>query len=51
LIGATADPRVFVAGGHGMWGVALGPITGLLVAQTVLKGETPAELIPFNPCR
>ncbi len=51
LIGATADPRVFVAGGHGMWGVALGPITGLLVAQAVLKGETPAELVPFNPCR
>ena len=42
---------LFVAGGHGMWGIALGPITGQLVAQTVLKGETPPELAPFDPLR
>ncbi|MFW3171984.1 NAD(P)/FAD-dependent oxidoreductase [Geodermatophilus sp. CPCC 206100] len=51
LLGRTAAPRVFVAGGHGMWGVALGPITGQLMAQTVLKGETPPELAPFDPLR
>ena len=51
LIGATASPRVFVAGGHGMWGIALGPITGQLMAQAVLKGETPPELAPFDPLR
>jgi D-amino-acid dehydrogenase len=51
LLGATASPRVFVAGGHGMWGIALGPITGQLVAQAVLKGETPPELAPFDPLR
>ena len=51
LIGATNDPRVFVAGGHGMWGIVLGPITGQLVAQAVLKGEVPAELTPFDPLR
>jgi D-amino-acid dehydrogenase len=51
LMGATASPRVFVAGGHGMWGIALGPITGQLVAQTVLKGEAPPELAPFDPLR
>ena len=51
LIGATAAPRVFVAGGHGMWGIVLGPITGQLVAQAVLKGEIPAELMPFDPLR
>jgi D-amino-acid dehydrogenase len=34
-----------------MWGVALGPLTGQLMAQTVLKGETPAELAPFDPLR
>jgi glycine/D-amino acid oxidase-like deaminating enzyme len=50
LLGATASPRVFVAGGHGMWGIALGPITGQLVAQAVLKGEAP-ELAPFDPMR
>jgi D-amino-acid dehydrogenase len=51
LLGRTASPRVFVAGGHGMWGIALGPITGQLVAQAVLKGETPPELAPFDPLR
>jgi D-amino-acid dehydrogenase len=51
LLGGTASPRVFVAGGHGMWGIALGPITGMLMAQTVLKGETPPELAPFDPLR
>jgi D-amino-acid dehydrogenase len=51
LLGRTASARVFVAGGHGMWGIALGPVTGMLMAQTVLKGETPAELRPFDPLR
>ena len=51
LLGATASSRVFVAGGHGMWGIALGPVTGQLVAQTVLKGEAPPELAPFSPVR
>jgi D-amino-acid dehydrogenase len=51
LAGATTSPRVFVAGGHGMWGIALGPITGQLIAQTVLKGEAPPELAPFDPLR
>ena len=51
LLGPTASPRVFVAGGHGMWGISLGPITGQLIAQTVLKGETPPELAPFDPLR
>lgn len=51
LLGATASPRVFVAGGHGMWGIALGPVTGQLVSQAVLKGETPPELAPFDPLR
>jgi glycine/D-amino acid oxidase-like deaminating enzyme len=51
LLGCTASPRVFVAGGHGMWGIALGPITGMLLAQTVLKGEAPPDLAPFDPRR
>src|SRR4051812_28149237 len=51
LLGPTASPRVFVAGGHGMWGIALGPITGQLMAQAVLKGEIPRELAPFDPLR
>jgi D-amino-acid dehydrogenase len=51
LLGRTASPRVLVAGGHGMWGIALGPLTGQLLAQTVFKGETPPELAPFDPLR
>jgi glycine/D-amino acid oxidase-like deaminating enzyme len=51
LLGRTTSPRVFVAGGHGMWGMVLGPVTGKLVAETVLTGETPPELRPFDPLR
>jgi glycine/D-amino acid oxidase-like deaminating enzyme len=51
LLGRTRSPHVFVAGGHGMWGIALGPVTGQLIAQTVLKGEVPPELRPFDPLR
>lgn len=51
LLGPTISPRVFAAGGHGMWGIALGPVTGMLMAQAVLKGEVPPELQPFQPLR
>lgn len=51
LVGATNSPRVFVAGGHGMWGVVLGPITGRLLAEQVVTGVAPAELRPFDPLR
>lgn len=51
LIGRTRSPRVFAAGGHGMWGITLGPATGLLLAETVVTGERPAQLAPFDPLR
>jgi glycine/D-amino acid oxidase-like deaminating enzyme len=51
LLGRTRSPHVFVAGGHGMWGMVLGPVTGLLMAQAVLEEEVPAELRPFDPLR
>ena len=51
LIGRTRSPRVFVAGGHGMWGVTLGPATGRLLAEQITTGETPAALEPFSPLR
>jgi D-amino-acid dehydrogenase len=51
LIGATAAPGVFVAGGHGMWGMALGPVTGKLLAERIATGRNPAELVPFDPLR
>jgi D-amino-acid dehydrogenase len=51
LIGRTNAPRVFVAGGHGMWGIALGPLTGKLLAHTIASGTTPPELLAFDPLR
>ncbi|WP_086822839.1 FAD-binding oxidoreductase [Allokutzneria sp. NRRL B-24872] len=51
LIGETKVPGVYVAGGHGMWGVTLGPLTGQLLAEQMVTGKAPAALHPFNPHR
>ncbi|EMY34258.1 D-amino acid dehydrogenase (deaminating) [Arthrobacter crystallopoietes BAB-32] len=51
VIGATRSPGVFVAGGHGMWGIVLGPATGKLLASQIATGTVPAELKPFDPLR
>lgn len=51
LIGATRSSRVFVAGGHGMWGMTLGLVTGRLLATRIAGGGAPAELGPFDPLR
>jgi D-amino-acid dehydrogenase len=51
LIGPTTSTRVFAAGGHGMWGIVLGPLTGQLVAEAVLTGRTPPELTAADPLR
>lgn len=51
LIGATRSPRVFAAGGHGMWGITLGPATGRLLAEMMVTGRRPVELAPFDPLR
>ena len=51
LIGATKDPRVSIAGGHGMWGITLGPVTGKLLAEQIVTGHTPAPLRAVDPLR
>lgn len=51
LVGATKVPRVFVNGGHGMWGITLGPLTGKLLAHQMVTGQVPSELEPFAPTR
>ena len=51
VVNAVLGLVPIVAGGHGMWGIALGPVTGQLMAQTIVKGEVPAELAPFDPLR
>ncbi len=40
-----------VAGGHGMWGVTLGPLTGQLLAERIVTGRTPELLHPLDPLR
>lgn len=51
LIGPTRVPRVFVNGGHGMWGITQGPESGRLLAEQMVTGRTPAALEPFSPTR
>ncbi|WP_431843962.1 NAD(P)/FAD-dependent oxidoreductase [Calidifontibacter indicus] len=51
LIGETKVPRVYVNGGHGMWGITLGPLSGRLLAEQMVTGKVPAELAPFSPTR
>ena len=51
LIGRTSVADTFAAGGHGMWGMTLGPATGRLLAQFIATGDCPRALIPFDPLR
>ncbi|MGP6174180.1 NAD(P)/FAD-dependent oxidoreductase [Corynebacterium sp. A21] len=51
LIGQAKAENVFVAGGHGMWGVVLGPATGKYLAQLIDTGETHPVIKPFDPLR
>jgi D-amino-acid dehydrogenase len=51
LVGRTRSPHVYVAGGHGMWGVTLGPATGRLLAEAITTGTLPAALQAFDPLR
>lgn len=50
LIGPTNSPRVFVNGGHAMWGMTLGPVSGQLVAEAI-TGQAPPELTALHPLR
>ncbi|GAB3705033.1 D-amino acid dehydrogenase [Corynebacterium nasicanis] len=51
LVGRTRTENVYVAGGHGMWGVVLGPATGKFLAQLIDTGETHPAIRPFDPLR
>ncbi|GLP80951.1 NAD(P)/FAD-dependent oxidoreductase [Mycobacterium antarcticum] len=42
---------VYVAGGHGMWGLAHGPVTGRLLAEYMTTGKQPEALRDFDPLR
>lgn len=51
LVGRTRVQNVYVCGGHGMWGIALGPLTGRLLANQVMTGQTPKVMQALNPTR
>lgn len=51
LVGAVRAPNIYVAGGHGMWGLAHGPVTGRLLAEQITTGKQPAALRPLDPLR
>ena len=51
LVGPVLDNRVFVAGGHGMWGMKQGPATGRLLAEQITTGKQPPGLRGFDPLR
>ena len=51
LIGATRSPRVHVAGGHGMWGITLGPLTGKLLADSLTGALSSPLMRHFDPLR
>ena len=51
LIGETKSRNVFVAGGHGMWGVVLGPATGKYLAELIDTGVTNDVIKPMDPLR
>lgn len=50
LIGQV-DSGVYVAGGHGMWGLAHGPATGRLLAEQIATGKQPETARAFDPLR
>ncbi|OEV02475.1 amino acid dehydrogenase [Streptomyces oceani] len=51
LVGPSRSPRVQIAGGHGMWGMVLGPLTGRLLADS-MTGESRSPLLRhFDPLR
>lgn len=48
---ASKLENVFIAGGHAMMGLSLGPATGRLIAELASNKETSIDLSAFNPSR
>ncbi len=51
IIGGTRADGLIVAGGHGMWGMTLGPATGRMLPRRIATGRPEAALAPFDPLR
>jgi len=50
VVGQVAD-GLYVAGGHGMWGLAHGPVTGRMLTEQITTGKQPDALRAFDPLR
>ena len=51
VVGQSRRHASIVAGGHGMWGLAHGPVTGRLLAEQITTGKQPEALRAFDPLR
>lgn len=51
LIGAVQPHGLYVAAGHGMWGLTQGPVTGRLLAEQITTGKQPDALRECAPLR
>jgi D-amino-acid dehydrogenase len=51
LVGEVSARTVYVAGGHGMWGITHGPVTGRLLAEQITTGKQSTALREFDPLR
>jgi D-amino-acid dehydrogenase len=51
LVGQVSRSGIYVAGGHGMWGMTHGPVTGRLLAEQIVTGRQPPALREFDPTR
>ena len=44
-------PGLFVATGHAMMGLTLGPVTGKLIAESILDGSASTDIAALRPER
>lgn len=51
LLGRSRAHDVYIAGGHGMWGIALGPLSGRLLAEQIVHERTDPVMAAFDPLR
>lgn len=51
IIGQTRTRNIYVNGGHGMWGVTLGPVSGRLLAEAMVEGRPDIDLAGFSATR
>lgn len=47
-IGESRTKNVYVNGGHGMWGVTLGPVSGRLLAEAIVDGRPNIDVPGFE---